>query len=258
MQTHLVFFATRSHYPLLLRFLSTASLYGNFDKWHFYNTKRISGTDFYRNNVAILTQQHGAGFWLWKPYIILQTMQQVAEGDIITYCDVDYRFVAPSSMPVLFEIAKQKGMVFFKHKRTDVDTIGDCTKRDTLILLNADTPKFHHTHQLQAGFSLWRNDARSREFVTKWLAACTDARMLTDQPNQCGKDNLSGFRAHRHDQSIISILAEQHNIELFPSPLDANNPNYPKIVRVEYIDLAKKIRKSKLKRYRIVRYLLNL
>lgn len=136
MQTHLVAFATASHYPLLSRLLLSAKWYGNFDQFHFYTAKHLRGTDFWRQNEAILQQKRGAGFWLWKPYIILQTMQSVAEGDIIMYCDCKNRFVAP--ITPLIAIAEQKSIVLFMHAVPY--TMGDWSKRDAFILLNADTP----------------------------------------------------------------------------------------------------------------------
>ena len=45
-----------------------------------------------------------------------------------------------------------------------------------------------------------------------------DPRILCDGPNTCGLPNFEGFRDHRHDQSITTILAMKHGIETFPSP----------------------------------------
>ena len=48
--------------------------------------------------------------------------------------------------------------------------------------------------------------------------AMRDARILCDGPNVCGLPNLDGFRDHRHDQSILTILAIKHGIKTHPSP----------------------------------------
>lgn len=39
-----------------------------------------------------------------------------------------------------------------------------------------------------------------------WLEYCTDDRILTNKPNECGQPNLPEFRAHRHDQAVLSVL----------------------------------------------------
>ena len=31
--------------------------------------------------------QRGAGYWIWKPYIIWKTLQDVEDGDIVCYID---------------------------------------------------------------------------------------------------------------------------------------------------------------------------
>ena len=41
--------------------------------------------------------------------------------------------------------------------------------------------------------------------------AC-DARIITDMPNVCGKQNYRGFIEHRHDQSIFSLLTKKYQV----------------------------------------------
>ena len=38
---------------------------------------------FYNKNMDILSDPHGAGLWLWKPYFILKTMEMLPEDAII-------------------------------------------------------------------------------------------------------------------------------------------------------------------------------
>ncbi|MGL5889875.1 MAG: hypothetical protein ACRC3B_08315, partial [Bacteroidia bacterium] len=47
----------------------------------------LEKTDFYKQYRFILDQPRGGGYWLWKPYYILETLKQMNEGDILVYAD---------------------------------------------------------------------------------------------------------------------------------------------------------------------------
>ena len=83
------------------------------------------------------------------------------------------------------------------------------TKRDAFILMDADSKFFYDPPQADAQFVAFKNTKFAREFVEEWLKYCEDERMLTDMQNTLGKPNFDGFRDHRHDQSILSLLTKK-------------------------------------------------
>ncbi len=97
------------------------------------------------------------------------------------------------------------------------------TKRDAFVLLDCDDAKFTETKQRLASFSLWRKSALTTALAAQWLAAAQDERLLTDLPNQMGLPNFDGFRAHRHDQSIFSLLTKRHGLPAFRDPSQWGN-----------------------------------
>ena len=40
-----------------------------------------------------------------------------------------------------------------------------------------------------------------------------------------GRENLPGYRDHRHDQSVLGILAERHALPHFPDPSQYGYPH---------------------------------
>ena len=90
---------------------------------------------------------------------------------------------------------------------------GHWTKRDTFIPMGCDTAQYAETKQLEAAFSLWRKTAFSMKFAQEWLSCAQDERIITDMPNQGGKENYPGFRGQRHDQSVWSILCKKHQLK---------------------------------------------
>ncbi len=61
--------------------------------------KRVFDSDprFADRNKNILQRKRGAGYWLWKPYIIYQELYGARNGDIIIYSDAGVNVVADIS-----------------------------------------------------------------------------------------------------------------------------------------------------------------
>ena len=55
------------------------------------------------------------------------------------------------------------------------------------------------------------------------MAICTDFPKPSDRPNVCGLHNLPGFIEHRHDQSILSLLALRDQLEVIRHPSQYGN-----------------------------------
>ena len=89
--------------------------------------------------------------------------------------------------------------------------------------MDCDSEVYWSATQLTAAHALFKNTARSRSFVDEWLNHCATERILTDQPNALGRANLPGFIEHRHDQSVLSLLALKRGIETFRDPSQFGN-----------------------------------
>jgi uncharacterized protein YndB with AHSA1/START domain len=76
---------------------------------------------------------------------------------------------------------------------------------------------------LDASFIILSKTERSVAFIREWLYYCGQGQLLTDHPNIYGLPNLPGFIAHRHDQSILTILANRAGIEGFRHPSQYGN-----------------------------------
>jgi hypothetical protein len=163
---------------------------------------------FVSENQGILALREGAGYWLWKPRIILDALMSCAEDDLVVYADSGSDLRGPLDRLVA-SADEYDGVLFWNDYPNWMHV-----KRDAFVLTGTDTPCYHHARQLDAAFLVFRNNARVRAFVQLWLAHCADPRQLTDQSNTCGLPNLLGFEAHRHDQSLLTLLylREQHRL----------------------------------------------
>ena len=93
-----------------------------------------------------------------------------------------------------------------------------CTKRDAFILMDCDKPCFYQTPQVQSTWCSLLNNEKNREFVQLWLDYSKDERIITDQANCLNEKNRPGFIAHRHDQSVMSLMVKKFNYNYYIHP----------------------------------------
>jgi hypothetical protein len=184
-----------------------------------YDFGDLLATDFYRDNRGIFDQPVGMGYWLWKPYIILEALGAASPGDIIIYADSGIEIIA-SPEPLLGLCSEENPILLFGNGNFRNAT---WTKRDCFILMDCDRELYWNAPQCDAAFCVFRRCPKSLEFVREWLHYCRDARILTDSPNTCGKRDLPDFVEHRRDQSILSILACKHRLPLYRMPTQYGN-----------------------------------
>lgn len=177
-----------------------------------FDTTIFSGPDdlepaFRAANAAILAELRGAGYWLWKPQIIRQELSKLDPGDVLVYCDAGrssyYRF---QRFPTkLVEKARSSGFllgpIIPQH-----GPLAHWTKRDAFILTGMDGADIAALPPIQATWSFWTNSPAARDFLEAWLEVCRDPRALSDRPSELG-ENYPGFRDHRHDQALLSLVA---------------------------------------------------
>jgi hypothetical protein len=85
-------------------------------------------------NPKITGQRRGAGYWLWKPYILLDTLNTVAEGTVVVYSDAGQRYVADPSP--LIDLTATRDVVLFHNTGGQLQR--NWTKRDCFVLMQAD------------------------------------------------------------------------------------------------------------------------
>ncbi|REL31940.1 hypothetical protein [Thalassotalea euphylliae] len=200
--------------------------------------KDLEQTTFYLTNKDILNELRGAGYWAWKPYYILECMKNVPEGDLIIYhdCGFGYRFKHFIYPRLLIKFAEQYGSfpgVFIPEHGANKKW----TKQFAFQQLGCEQSRYREQPQIQATFSIWKNSPKNREFIQAWLAACTDRALVTDD-EVTGIDNDVEFVEHRHDQSLLTLLALKAKLTL-PNAGDEVIPLNKSISMVELYFRAK-------------------
>lgn len=184
-----------------------------------YNFDMLDNS-FKKRNAHILKQPRGAGYWIWKPQILLQTFQQCNEGDYVFYSDSGATFI--SGIDCLIPICDRNNGILLFHLTPDPKNCEQVqTKRDTFVLMGCEHVK-DMWPPIHGGFQLYKNCFFAKYFVNKLLHYCEDERIVTDSPNQFG-ENYPLFQNHRHDQSILSCLQKKMGIQSYNDPSQYGN-----------------------------------
>lgn len=219
MKKVLITFGDSKYYGSMDLLEETALSIGKVESVIKYTQDWLRTTEFWNKNQFILSRPRGAGYWIWKPFIILHTMESLNEGDVVMYSDAGVEVI--EDLSPLFKIAENRNKVIFQIPGGHLNRTW--TKRDTFILLKCDEPKYWDDSMLTATFSLWKKTDKNIEFLKEYLKYLRDPRIVTDDPNMCGQPNFLEFRDHRHDQSVLSLLTRRENFERFRDPSQWGN-----------------------------------
>ena len=225
---------------------------GGFDEVISYHPKDID-SDFYKKNKEILEQERGNGYWLWKSYFINKAMQNLSNGDYLFYCDSGSYFI--NSIDPIIKLCKQYNQDIIPFNVGAIEKYW--TKRDVFISMNCDMPEFTDTEQRLGGFILFKKSDKSIKFIDEYLSLTQDYSLITDVENSLGSPNYNGFIAHRHDQSIFSLLTKKYKLEAFRDLSQFGNDRsaqYPNLDYNQIIQLTRKRKKPfrKKKIYKIL------
>ncbi|MDP4002732.1 hypothetical protein [Methylobacterium sp. NEAU K] len=215
----LVSFAAKYHYvESQRRLVAAAAATGDFDTIESWSPDRLRETPFYRAHTEILDRSRGAGNWAWKPYIIAEALEKRRDGDFIVFSDTGMQAVGDDPLPPVAPLltwldgSERRVAVGVLHGRPQ----RAWTKRDCFVLMECDTERYWNADQIQASWIAFMVSPATRHLVAEWLRYASDARVVTDSPNQMGLADLDGFIDHRFDQSILSNLIYKLDLEIPP------------------------------------------
>ena len=158
----------------------------------------------------------GAGYWRWKPYAIQQKLASMGEGEVLAWMDYDLVLLDHEPWSLCLGQNVEAGVAGF-HFPCLTDRAW--TKRELADAIGADD-RMMDSAQLYGGLVVLRNGPFARRFVGEWLHWATSG-LETDEYDP--RRQHPRFRGHRHDQSILSLLAKKHRVKTFPLPTKSHD-----------------------------------
>ena len=233
MSTTLISYADEKFKPAQQFLNQTAKITGLVDSFVGYGPKDIDA-NFRSQNEYILSNPRGGGYWLWKPYVILKTLESANWGDFIFYSDSASYFIEPATRLTNLTYLYDQDIISFELQQLE----SDWTKRDAFFYMQLDSENFQMQPQRLASHIIFKKTPFVMQFAQEYLKYCCDSRIITDDPNECGLPNYEKFIGNRHDQSVFSLLCKKYQIIPFRDPSqwgiphmnNYTNSNYPQIL----------------------------
>lgn len=192
------------------RITRQAKSFNMFDCFLTYTENDLKNDKYFWNKHSdfILKNKRGYGYWIWKPYLIMKTLEKMKNDDILFYidcgCELDIKY---------------KNKMYYYFKNVDKDLIvgtltshneKDYVKKDLLIFLDMYNKNILNSTQRQAGILLLKKTDSVYNLVKEWYKISCIYKYLDDSTSKNKNDNT--FDGHRHDQAIFSLLTKKYNI----------------------------------------------
>lgn len=194
--------------------LQTAMKWGA-DRVIGYTSKDID-SKFKTQNEQILSAKKGNGFYLWKPYFLYKAYQSLEEKDYLIYTDAGSIYVNKIQYLIDCMEREQQDIMVFSLQNEMLER--KYTKRDAFVLMDCDTSRFTDSPQSIGGYVILKKSDFVQHFLEEDLKYAQDIRIISEQDNVLGKDNYPEFIAHRHDQSVWSLMSKKYGIKRFRDP----------------------------------------
>jgi hypothetical protein len=92
--------------------------------------------------------------------------------------------------------------------------VGEWTKRAALAAVAADDEEMRRRRMVLAGILVLVAGRATLDLVREWERRMADVRLVDDSPSPGGEH--PEFKAHRHDQSIFTLLAHERGLQTIP------------------------------------------
>ena len=159
--------------------------------------------DFINNN------NRGYGYWIWKSYLIHKIMvEKMDYGDIILYsdagCELNKKGI--KRLGEYIELTKKNGNLLFNIPYMEQSW----TKMDLIDKL--DAYQYTNTNQIMSGIQFYVKNDRNIMILKEIYDTCCSENyhFVDDSPSHL--ENDQSFVEHRHDQSILSLIAKKNGL----------------------------------------------
>ncbi|MCQ2217094.1 MAG: hypothetical protein MJZ33_01255 [Paludibacteraceae bacterium] len=190
----------------------TAYLFGKADHVLEYSSEDIPKS-YKEEHKEVFLYKRGAGLWLWKPYIILDALSKVREGDWLFYCDSGATFIREIAYLVRCAEANSTDVLLVEQPLLN----RQFCKRECYELMGCED---NFENQLLSGYILVKKSRDSIDFFKEWQCLCEKEELLS--PNHFHQEVIEwpDYFSHREDQSILTLLRIKRGLPVFRDPSD--------------------------------------
>ena len=155
----------------------------------------------------------GGGYWIWKPYLIKRMLDKMETDDILIYCDAGCMIngYGEKRFNEYIEILNQSitGTIDFELPHAEYEY----TKQEVFDHFKS-SDEIIYSNQLESTILLLRNCQHTKMLVNLWYDVACNYFTLFTEAKQVPQHQK--FIAHRHDQSIFSVIRKTYGANIIP------------------------------------------
>jgi hypothetical protein len=201
-----------THHDYIVKLLQSVEIYGKEFKIIIFEKNDIDN-EFVNKNKSILNCARGGGYWLWKSYIINETLKKINENDIVFYLDSKYCFFE-DFVNLYSKYMENNDILVWKNKPNEqVWYMKNWCKMDVICKYNMFDKVFNqNAEDCWGGALVIKKTENTIKYIQEWLDMCCIYEDITDTESKFKNNSI--FNEHRHDQSLLSIILHKYNIEM--------------------------------------------
>lgn len=161
----------------------------------------------------------GAGYWCWKPALIHETLQRHEEGTVVVYVDAGCTLRKSSAWEQYIRLMRRYDTICFQYDESQPQwqkwgagssRIKYWTKAATLDFAEKHfgDPAVGELQQIMGGILFMKG--RDNALLKEWKDLIFNhPELITDPTPDELPNQRPGFAGHRHDQALLTPLAEK-------------------------------------------------
>ena len=224
MKTRFITYGTKDFNLQKKHILHLAKKSGFFDESFAYGPEDID-LNFYNKHKEIFEHKKGGGYWIWKVQLILQSLKDLVDGDILIYSDSgsSLNLSGGKRFQEYIEMLKSSEFSMIRFRIDYLEKYW--TTKEILDYFNISSDsKIANSNQYLAGHLIMKKNKSLLDQLNSFQKLLEyDKMLITDLYD---KNQIKGFIENRHDQSILSVISKKYGcIELDNEVWFKENPS---------------------------------
>ena len=226
-------FGNQKYYNSLNRIKNEALSFNIFDKILIYNDLNLKNdfSDFWQSHENFITNNpRGYGYWIWKSYLVLKTLETMNENDILVYADAGCSLNnhGINRLNEYFEIVKNSNYGILSFELGFLEKI--YTKMDAFHELKMDKNQYLNSKQIMATIFILKKCNHTIKLINEWYKFVCIYHLVDD--SESNSKNDENFIEHRHDQSIFSLIRKKYGTEIISDETWYSNWDFDSIKNI--------------------------
>ncbi len=154
---------------------------------------------------VLFSYKRGGGYWLWKPYVCLKTLEECDDTDIVVYSDCGNKLFKHKQWGMYWGWMKKYDAAFFYNG----GKMEQWCRKSLIDNFTPPLPAIGAMYQIISNLSVFKKGAA--RVLKDWLdTMMSHPEYVMDADEDERRHELPAFIESRHDQAVLSAVVYRH------------------------------------------------